>query len=138
MADGVVGHDIDAQHHLDVPVRVVGQCLQHHLGLLEQAEGRGLILADTKFEFGRDPKTDEILLIDEVLTPDSSRYWEASAYKPGGAQASFDKQFVRDWLETTGWDKSSPPPELPAEVVSRTLEKYVECYERISGQTFAW
>ena len=137
--DENVSYDVmaDALGHADAEI-----LRDSSLGLYQMAakhaEGRGLILADTKFEFGRDPKTDEILLIDEVLTPDSSRYWEASAYKPGGAQASFDKQFVRDWLETTGWDKSSPPPELPAEVVSRTLEKYVECYERISGQTFAW
>ncbi len=74
---------------------------------------RGLILADTKFEWGRDAETGEILLIDEVLTPDSSRYWPKDDYKPGGPQPSFDKQYVRDWLETPGWDKASPPPPFP-------------------------
>jgi phosphoribosylaminoimidazole-succinocarboxamide synthase len=98
----------------------------------------GLILADTKFEFGIDPETDGLFLIDEVLTPDSSRYWPADRYKPGGPQPSFDKQFVRDWLETTGWDKSSPPPALPEEVVARTREKYVEAYERLTGRAFSW
>ena len=102
----------------------------------EHASSKGLILADTKFEFGRDPKTAEILLIDEVLTPDSSRYWEASSYRPGGAQPSFDKQFVRDWLESTRWDKSSPPPELPENVVAQTRRKYVECFERVTGHAF--
>ena len=98
----------------------------------------GLILADTKFEFGVDRRTGELLLVDEVLTPDSSRYWPAGHYKPGGAQPSFDKQYVRDWLETTGWDKASPPPALPADVVSRTREKYVEAYETLTGRPFFW
>ncbi len=98
----------------------------------------GLILADTKFEFGIDPSTGAVLLIDEVLTPDSSRYWPADQYKPGGPQPSFDKQFVRDWLETTGWDKASPPPRLPDEVVARTREKYVDAYERLTGLAFPW
>ncbi len=102
------------------------------------AASKGLILADTKFEFGIDPKTDEVVLIDEVLTPDSSRYWPADQYRPGGPQVSFDKQFVRDWLETTGWDKSSPPPRLPDDVVRRTREKYVDAYERLTGQAFPW
>jgi phosphoribosylaminoimidazole-succinocarboxamide synthase len=101
-------------------------------------ESRGLILADTKFEWGRDSKTGEVLLIDEVLTPDSSRYWEARTYRPGGSQPSFDKQYVRDWLETTGWDKASTPPPLPSEVVTRTRTKYVECYERLTGESFPW
>ena len=94
----------------------------------------GLILADTKFEWGFDDRTGELLLVDEVLTPDSSRYWAWNAYHPGGPQPSFDKQFVRDWLETTGWDKASPPPALPEDVVARTREKYVEAYERLTGQ----
>jgi phosphoribosylaminoimidazole-succinocarboxamide synthase len=96
----------------------------------------GLILADTKFEWGFDDRTGELLLVDEVLTPDSSRYWAWDTYQPGGPQPSFDKQLVRDWLETTGWDKASPPPELPAEVVARTREKYVEAYERLTCGAF--
>ncbi len=79
----------------------------------DHASKSGLILADTKFEWGFDDRTGELLLVDEVLTPDSSRYWAWNAYRPGGPQPSFDKQFVRDWLETTGWDKASPPPALP-------------------------
>lgn len=98
----------------------------------------GLILADTKFEWGFDARTGELLLADEVLTPDSSRYWAWNAYHPGGAQPSFDKQFVRDWLESTGWDKASPPPELPLEVVARTRQKYVEAYERLTGGAFPY
>jgi phosphoribosylaminoimidazole-succinocarboxamide synthase len=77
-------------------------------------------------------------LADEVLTPDSSRYWAWNDYHPGGPQPSFDKQFVRDWLETTGWDKSSPPPALPGDVVARTREKYVEAYERLTGGAFPY
>jgi phosphoribosylaminoimidazole-succinocarboxamide synthase len=99
---------------------------------------RGLILADTKFEWGFDERTGELLLIDEVLTPDSSRYWELESHRPGGPQPSFDKQFVRDWLETTGWDKSSPPPELPENVVAGTRSRYIEAYERLSGRLFPW
>lgn len=100
------------------------------------ARGRGIIIADTKFEFGR--AGDETLLIDEVLTPDSSRFWPESEYAPGGSPPSFDKQFVRDWLEASGWDKESPPPALPEEVVRKTREKYIEAYERLSGERFAW
>ncbi len=98
------------------------------------AASRGLILADTKLEWGRLPDG-SIILIDEVLTPDSSRFWPASEYRPGGSPPSFDKQFVRDWLETTGWDKNSPPPELPEDVVEQTREKYLEAYQRLTGQT---
>jgi phosphoribosylaminoimidazole-succinocarboxamide synthase len=99
----------------------------------EHARGRGLILADTKFEWGR-TQDGEIILIDEVLTPDSSRFWPADAYQVGSNPPSFDKQFVRDWLETTGWDKNSPPPPLPDDVVRRTRDKYVEAYERLTGR----
>jgi phosphoribosylaminoimidazole-succinocarboxamide synthase len=102
----------------------------------ERASKSGLILADTKFEWGFDERTGELLLADEVLTPDSSRYWAWNTYHPGGAQPSFDKQFVRDWLETTGWDKASTPPVLPGEVVARTRQKYVEAYERLTGHAF--
>ena len=98
----------------------------------------GLILADTKFEWGMVPDSESPILIDEVLTPDSSRYWPANQYKPGGPQPSYDKQFVRDYLESTGWDKQSPPPPLPDDVVARTREKYIECYETLTGQAFAW
>jgi phosphoribosylaminoimidazole-succinocarboxamide synthase len=100
------------------------------------AASRGIILADTKFEWGR--FDGELILIDEVLTPDSSRFWPADQYKPGAGQPSFDKQFVRDWLETTGWDKNSPPPALPQEVVDKTRAKYIEAFERITGKCFAW
>jgi len=97
------------------------------------AESCGLILADTKFEWGLLPDG-EIILIDEVLTPDSSRFWPADQYREGASPPSFDKQFVRDWLETTSWDKNSPPPELPDEVVERTTAKYREAYERLTGK----
>jgi phosphoribosylaminoimidazole-succinocarboxamide synthase len=96
------------------------------------AESRGLILADTKFEFGR--TQDGIVLADEVLTPDSSRFWEAAAWKPGGAQPSFDKQFVRDYLESIQWNKQAPAPSLPDEVAERTLQKYLEAFRRLTGR----
>ena len=96
------------------------------------AAERGLIIADTKFEFGR--LDGKVILIDEALTPDSSRFWEASKYKPGKSQASFDKQFVRDYLETLDWDKTSPGPELPPEIVEKTAAKYREAYQRITGE----
>jgi phosphoribosylaminoimidazole-succinocarboxamide synthase len=99
---------------------------------------QGLILADTKFEWGLDPATGEIVLADEVLTPDSSRYWDASLYQPGGAQPSFDKQFVRDWLDQSGWDHSSNPPVLPADIVAKTRSKYVEAFERVTRKPFPW
>jgi phosphoribosylaminoimidazole-succinocarboxamide synthase len=102
----------------------------------EYAAGRGILIADTKFEFGQ--IEDELILIDEVLTPDSSRFWPADAYEPGRGQPSFDKQFVRDWLTASGWDKNSPPPELPADVVTNTRAKYVDAYERITGEAFEW
>jgi phosphoribosylaminoimidazole-succinocarboxamide synthase len=102
------------------------------------AHGRGLILADTKFEWGHDRADGSLLLIDEALTPDSSRYWSVATYRPGGPQPSFDKQFVRDWLDRTPWDKASPPPALPDDVVRRTREKYVDAYETITGTAFPW
>ncbi|HZO60537.1 MAG TPA: phosphoribosylaminoimidazolesuccinocarboxamide synthase [Solirubrobacterales bacterium] len=101
----------------------------------EHAERQGIILADTKFEFGRDDEG-RIVLADEVLTPDSSRFWPADQYEPGRGQPSFDKQFVRDWVDQTGWDHSPPGPELPPDVVEATRAKYVEAYERIAGQPF--
>ncbi|GAB2762992.1 phosphoribosylaminoimidazolesuccinocarboxamide synthase [Sinomonas soli] len=105
------------------------------------ARERGIILADTKVEFGVDPTTGYITLGDEVLTPDSSRFWDAATWEPGHAQPSFDKQFVRDWLTSpeSGWDRASgqEPPALPAEVVERTRDRYVEAYERLTGRAFS-
>ncbi len=105
------------------------------------ARERGIVLADTKLEFGRDPETGAVVLADEVLTPDSSRFWPADRWQPGRAQPSYDKQFVRDWLSSpsSGWDRTSgeAPPPLPADVVERTRAKYVEAYERLTGRAFA-
>jgi phosphoribosylaminoimidazole-succinocarboxamide synthase len=98
----------------------------------EHAESSGLILADTKFEFGR--AGEGIILADEVLTPDSSRFWDAAAWKPGGAQPSFDKQFVRDYLEAIHWNKQAPAPGLPDEVVERTQAKYIEAFRRLTAR----
>lgn len=96
------------------------------------AEGRSILLADTKFEFG--VVDGQLLLIDELLTPDSSRFWDAATYRPGGEQASFDKQFVRDWLDRSGWDRTSPPPPLPEEVVAGTQQRYAEALARLTGR----
>jgi phosphoribosylaminoimidazole-succinocarboxamide synthase len=96
------------------------------------AAGRGILIADTKLEWGK--VNGGLLLIDEVLTPDSSRFWPQDQYRPGSTPASFDKQFVRDWLEASGWDKNSPPPPLPPDVVARTREKYLEAHQRLTGK----
>jgi phosphoribosylaminoimidazole-succinocarboxamide synthase len=101
----------------------------------EIAEAAGIVLADTKFEFGVDG--DELVLADEVLTPDSSRFWPADTWAPGAAQPSYDKQYVRDWLTSSGWDRVSPPPELPDDVVAATRERYVTAYEQLTGRRFA-
>jgi phosphoribosylaminoimidazole-succinocarboxamide synthase len=101
----------------------------------ERAAATGIILADTKFEFGLLPDGEPIL-IDEAMTPDSSRFWDAATYEPGRAQASYDKQFVRDWLETRDWDRTYPGPELPDDVVAGTRARYVEAFERITGGSF--
>ncbi len=101
------------------------------------AAERGIILADTKFEWGKD-QSGQIILIDECLTPDSSRFWPADKYKPGRDQPSFDKQFVRDYLDEIGFDRNPPGPILPAEIIQKTREKYIEAYTRLTGQTFAW
>jgi len=95
---------------------------------------KGIIIADTKFEFGK--INDKIILVDEILTPDSSRFWPASLYEPGKSQPSFDKQYVRDYLSSTGWDKNSSPPHLPDDVVNETQRKYQEAFEKITGQKF--
>lgn len=96
---------------------------------------RGIILADTKFEFGANSEG-SIIWGDEALTPDSSRFWELDSWSPGRSQPSFDKQYLRDWLTSTGWDKKSPPPELPAEIIEKTAARYEEAFERITGQKF--
>ena len=135
------GHDENIS--FDEMVQIVGRDLSEQLRRrsldvfrrgAEYALERGIIIADTKFEFGL--VGDELLLIDEVLTPDSSRFWPADEYAPGRGQPSFDKQFVRDWLSASGWDKNSPPPALPDEVVVRTRAKYVEAFERLTGRKF--
>jgi phosphoribosylaminoimidazole-succinocarboxamide synthase len=105
----------------------------YELGARRCAEA-GMILADTKFEMGL--TDDGLILVDEVMTPDSSRFWDAGTYEPGGPQASFDKQFVRDWLEGQPWDKTAPGPELPPDVVAGTRRRYVEAFERITGASF--
>jgi phosphoribosylaminoimidazole-succinocarboxamide synthase len=128
LGGGTVGRDL-AQ-------RVADAALALYRYGSERAESVGIILADTKFEFGLLPDGD-LILIDEVMTPDSSRFWEAAAYEPGRAQASYDKQYVRDWLESVGFSKRPPAPELPAEVVDGTRGRYVEAFERLTGATFA-
>jgi len=119
-----VGSDV-AKKLRDLTLAIYNKAGKH-------SESCGLILADTKFEFGK--VNDTIVLADEVLTPDSSRFWEASLWKPGGAQPSFDKQFVRDYLESIHWNKQAPAPSLPDDVVRRTLEKYLEAFRRLTGR----
>ena len=102
----------------------------------ELAEAAGIVLADTKFEFGISAEG-TLVLGDEVLTPDSSRFWPAATWSPGAVQPSYDKQFVRDWLTSSGWDRTSPPPELPDDVVAATRERYVAAYEQLTGRRFA-
>ena len=135
-------HDINID--FDTASKIVGQesatelkdlTIKLYETAADFAESRGIILADTKFEFGRDTKG-EIVLGDEALTPDSSRFWEQTSWKPGVPQASFDKQFVRDYLISSGWDKKSPPPELPAEIVEKTAARYEEAFYRITGSKF--
>lgn len=134
------GHDINIS--FEQMVEIVGEAtaselrrrtLQIYQQAADYARQRGIIIADTKLEWGRLPDG-ELILIDEVLTPDSSRFWPVEEYRTGVSPASYDKQFVRDWLEMTDWDKNSPPPELPHDVVERTREKYIEAYERLTGK----
>ena len=121
----------------DTAARLRALTLELYRRAHDHAAERGIILADTKFEFG--VIDGELVLCDEVLTPDSSRFWPADDYEPGRGQASFDKQIVRDWLETLDWDKRPPAPELPAEIVERTRARYVEVYERLTERSFtAW
>jgi phosphoribosylaminoimidazole-succinocarboxamide synthase len=115
-------------------LRTVSIDLYRHAA--DHARSRGIILADTKFEFGWDANG-VLTLGDEVLTPDSSRFWPADEYEPGHAQPSFDKQYVRDWAAGSGWDKTPPAPAIPDDVVARTREKYVQAYEQIAGEPFA-
>ena len=135
------GHDENIS--FDEAVNIVGknvaeQARELSIKLYERgrhhAAEKGIIIADTKFEFGI--FEGELILIDEVLTPDSSRFWPADLYAPGKSQPSFDKQFVRDYLETLDWDKTPPGPELPAEIVQKTSEKYIEAYTRVTGLEF--
>ena len=146
------GHDINISE--DEAARIVGRPIVDRVKALtleifrrgcEHAESKGIIIADTKFEFGLAPASpassspnvmgdEEIVLIDEVLTPDSSRFWPRDGYKPGGAVPSFDKQFVRDYLEEIKWNKQPPVPSLPDTVVARTREKYIEAFRRLSGR----
>jgi len=134
-----VGHDIDvAQEYIE---KEMGKALAAKLKDVsialykkasQYAESKGIIIADTKFEFGK--VADEIILIDEVFTPDSSRFWPKDGYVPGRSQPSFDKQFVRDYLETLDWDKTPPAPKLPEEIVLKTTEKYLQALEIITGK----
>jgi phosphoribosylaminoimidazole-succinocarboxamide synthase len=120
---------------------VMTEIRDRSIAVYQRARGhaaeRGILLADTKFEWGRDESGD-IILIDEVLTPDSSRFWPADSYKPGRDQPSFDKQFVRDYLDRISFDRTPPGPVLPAEIVQKTRAKYIEAYTRLTGQEFPW
>ena len=120
----------------DTAQRLKQMSIDIYLKGAEYARSHGIIIADTKFEWGW--YDGELILIDEVLTPDSSRFWPEDSYKPGGEQFSFDKQFVRNYLSETSWDKNSPPPELPDDIVAMTREKYIEAFERLTGAAFFW
>ena len=135
------GHDINISFErmaeivgLDLASKLREYTIGLYNAAAEYALTRGIIIADTKFEFGL--VDGEVILIDEVLTPDSSRFWPQDKYEPGRGQPSFDKQYVRDWLDQTGWDHSPPPPDLPEDVVEATRSRYVEAYERVSGRPF--
>jgi phosphoribosylaminoimidazole-succinocarboxamide synthase len=123
----IVGEDI-AEDLREITLRLYDTAAEYALS-------RGIILADTKFEFGANSEG-SITWGDEALTPDSSRFWELSSWSPGKSQPSFDKQYLRDWLTSTGWDKKSPPPELPREIVEKTAARYEEAFEKITGQKF--
>jgi phosphoribosylaminoimidazole-succinocarboxamide synthase len=127
-AVALLGDRVLAERLRDASIAVYEHAAEH-------ARSRGIILADTQFEFGLDSKG-ELTLGDEVCTPDSSRFWPADQYEPGRGQPSFDKQFVRDWASSTGWDRNPPAPAIPDDVVARTREKYVEAYERVTGEPF--
>lgn len=136
------GHDENityAQMEQIVGADVAAELKRRSLGIYERGAAhaleQGIIIADTKFEWGE--YQGEYILIDEVLTPDSSRFWPAGAYTPGHSQTSFDKQFLREWLDASGWDKNSPPPPLPDDVVHKTREKYIAAYEQLTQCTYA-
>jgi phosphoribosylaminoimidazole-succinocarboxamide synthase len=130
-AVALVGDSALGERLRDVSIAVYNSAAEH-------ARNNAIILADTKFEFGLD-SSGELTLGDEVCTPDSSRFWPADEYQPGKPQPSFDKQFVRDWASSTGWDRTPPAPPIPEDVVQRTRAKYIEAYERITGEPFdAW
>ncbi|HOS96391.1 MAG TPA: phosphoribosylaminoimidazolesuccinocarboxamide synthase [Deltaproteobacteria bacterium] len=137
------------QHDLNIDIETAGEMAGHDvirkvrdisLSIYSMAAAhaleRGIIIADTKFEFGL--LGDELIWIDEALTPDSSRFWPLEGYQPGGAQPSFDKQFVRDYLETLDWNKTAPGPRLPEDIVKKTSEKYIAAYELLTGRSFVW
>ena len=133
------GHDVNISFEecagiigKDLAEKVRRLSLEIYQKAAAYAEERGIIIADTKFEFGL--LGEELILIDEVLTPDSSRFWPKDEYEPGRPQKSFDKQFLRDWLEEIGWDKKPPAPELPPEIVEKTRARYLEAYRRITGK----
>lgn len=137
------GHDENIS--FDRMVEIVGEetattlkkkSLEIYQAGADYARTKGIIIADTKFEWGW--HEGELILIDEVMTPDSSRFWPEDQYQPGAEQFSYDKQFVRNYLLETEWDKNSEPPELPPEIVAKTREKYIEAYERLVGKSFAW
>jgi phosphoribosylaminoimidazole-succinocarboxamide synthase len=134
-----VGHDINVSQEFiedkfgkDITARLKKTSIVLYGKASRYTESKGIIIADTKFEFGL--YDDEIILIDEVLTPDSSRFWPKDEYAPGGPQPSFDKQFVRDYLETLDWDKTAPGPELPTKIVEKTTEKYIQALRLITGK----
>lgn len=139
--ENITYDDVVAMVGDDIAARLSDLTLKIYTRAEEIARERGIILADTKVEFGIDTASGIITLGDEVLTPDSSRFWDAATYAPGKSQPSYDKQYVRDWLTSaeSGWDKASdtPPPALPADVVERTRARYVEAYEKLTGRTFA-
>jgi phosphoribosylaminoimidazole-succinocarboxamide synthase len=124
----------------EVSTELKQRSLEIYRRAAEHALARGIIIADTKFEFGwiksASGDSDDLILIDEVLTPDSSRFWPADQYQAGRAQPSFDKQYLREYLETTGWDKNSQPPELPQEIVDATRKKYAEAFQKLTGKPF--
>jgi phosphoribosylaminoimidazole-succinocarboxamide synthase len=135
----------EAGHDQNIPFKEMGRivgvararkikkiCLELYQKASLYALSKGIIIADTKFEFGLDGAT--LVLVDEIFTPDSSRFWPLAVYEPGRSQPSLDKQFVRDYLNTTGWDKNSPPPELPADIVAKTSAKYLEIYRLLTGK----
>jgi len=135
----VSGHDVNISFERtaeivgdDVASKLCELSLQIYTTARDFARSRGIIICDTKFEFGM--ADSELILIDEVLTPDSSRFWPADEYEPGKSQPSFDKQFVRDYLETLDWDKTSPGPQLPSEIISATSDRYLEAYKRLTGK----